>query len=58
MGVIFGGTRDFKTKEKNITQYKGKVKKKLTWVGEMNLQGRWKDGTLGNVPQTQIRDIK
>lgn len=37
MGVIFSVTQDFKTEE-NTTQYNGKVKKKLTWVGEMNLQ--------------------
>lgn len=40
MDVIFSNlsvTLDFKARE-NITDYTGKVKKKLTWVGEANLQ--------------------
>lgn len=37
MDAIFSVTLDFKTTE-HITQDNGKVKKKLTWVGEMNLQ--------------------
>lgn len=34
------------------------MKKKLTWVGEMNLQWIWKDWTLGNESQRQIKEIK